>query len=119
MTMLKTSEDIAQANGQAAPSPAATPIPVIVTPVHVPTAADVTTLVEAAHEHIEKMVSAELAQIQSTLATAWRASEVNLAKAQADLAALTQAYQQLEAKHQAAERKVAVLEEVRASLQKL
>jgi len=115
--MLKTNEEIAAANAPAAP--AATPIPVIVTTPHVPNAMDVTTLVEAAHEHIEKLVSAELSQIQVTLAAAWRASEASLAKAQAELAALQQAYAQLQAMHQAAERKVAVLEEVRLSLQKL
>jgi hypothetical protein len=127
MTMLKTTEEIAQANGQPegapaqAPTPVATPtpIPVLVTAAHVPNAGDVNALVEAAHEHIEKLVNAELAQIQTTLAAAWRAAEASLAKSQAEVAALTQAYNVLEAKYHAAERKVAVLEEVRASLQKL
>lgn len=118
--MLKSNEEIAAANATPVAAPAApTPIPVIVTSAHVPNATDVNTLVEAAHEHIEKLVSAELNQIQVTLAAAWRASEANLAKAHAELAAIQQAYAQLQAQLQAAERKAAVLEEVRLSLQKL
>ncbi|MEA3200164.1 MAG: hypothetical protein QOE90_1592 [Thermoplasmata archaeon] len=118
--MLKTNEEIAQANAEAAAGTSApTPIPVIVTPVHVPAATDVTTLVEAAHEHIEKLVNAELANIGATLAAAWRTAEANLAKAQADIVALQQVNRTLEARLAAAERKAAVLEEVRASLQKL
>ena len=116
--MLHSTEEIAAANAAAAAT-TPTPIPVIVTPVHVPNAGDVNALVEAAHEHIEKLVSAELTQIQSTLSAAWRAAEANLAKANADLAALQQAYAQLQAAHAASERKVAVLEKVRASLQEL
>lgn len=120
--MLKSNEEIVQANVEAvaaAPAAAPTPVPVLVTPVHVPDAHDVTALVEAAHEHIEKLVTTELAAIQNTLAVAWRAAEANLAKATAENSLLRQQNEALQAKCLAMERKLAVLEEVRASLQKL
>lgn len=96
-----------------------TPIPVIVTPqppAHVPTSADVGALVEAAHEHIEKLVSAELGNIQQTLASAWRASEEALVQARTELAELRRQHEALKVLHAEAERKVAVLEEVKKRL---
>lgn len=107
----------APATPAAAPTP--TPIPVIVTsqPLgHVPTSADVGALVEAAHEHIERLVSAELSTIQNTLATAWRASEEALLQARAELTELRRQHEALKLLNAENERKLAVLEEVKKKL---
>lgn len=109
----------ATAPAAAAPAPAAgTPIPVIVTapPAHVPTSADVAALVEAAHEHIERLVSTELSTIQQTLASAWRASEEALVQARAELTELKRQYEALKLLNAENERKVAVLEDVKRKL---
>ena len=111
--------DPADAAPVAVPVAAApTPIPVIVTapPAHVPTSADVGALVEAAHEHIEKLVSAELANIQNTLATAWRASEEALVQARAELTELRRQHEALKLLNAENERKLVVLEEVKKRL---
>lgn len=116
---LAASDGAAPASAAPAASPAATPIPVIVTPqapAHVPTSADVAALVEAAHEHIERLVSSELSTIQQTLASAWRASEEALAQARAELTDLRRQHEALKVLHADAERKVAVLEEVKKRL---
>lgn len=100
-------------------APTVTPIPVIVTPQplgHVPTSADVGALVEAAHEHIERLVSAELSTIQNTLATAWRASEEALMQTRAELGELRKQHEALKVLHAENERKLTVLEEVKKKL---
>ena len=106
------------ADPAAAPAQGATPIPVIVTapPAHVPTSADVAALVEAAHEHIERLVSSELATIQTTLASAWRASEEALVQARAELTDLRRQHEALKLLNAENERKVAVLDDVKKKL---
>jgi hypothetical protein len=101
-----------------APATVGTPIPVIVTapPAHVPTSADVGALVEAAHEHIERLVSTELSTIQSTLASAWRASEEALVQTRAELADLRRQHEALKLLNAENERKLAVLEDVKRKL---
>lgn len=100
-------------------APASTPIPVTVTPpspAHVPSSADVAALVEAAHEHIERLVNAELAGIQQTLAAAWRSCEESLAQSRAELADLRKQHEALKALYADAEKKVAVLDDVKRKL---
>lgn len=102
----------------AAPA-AVTPIPVVVTPTapaHVPSSADVAALVEAAHEHIERLVNAELSTIQQTLAAAWRSCEENLAQTRAELTELRKQHEALKALYADAEKKAAVLDEVKRKL---
>ena len=113
-----SADPTAPAAAPAAPATVGTPIPVIVTapPAHVPTSADVAALVEAAHEHIERLVSAELSTIQTTLASAWRASEEALVQARAELTDLRRQHEALKLLNADNERKVAVLEDVKRKL---
>lgn len=91
------------------------PVPVVVN-AHVPHSADVAALVEAAHEHIETFVSTELANIQTTLSTAWRVTEEALSQTRAELAELRRQHEALKALYAEAERKGALLDDIKKRL---
>lgn len=107
------------ASNGAANGAAPAPIPVTVTQPqasHVPSSEDVGELVESVHQHIETLVSEELANIKGTLSAAWRSTEEALRQARAELEDLRRQHEALKVLHADAERKAALLDEIKKKL---